>query len=84
MVALFRLTHDPWADDPAFRELLDRVRAGCPEFATWWKSHDIHGPVAGRKRLRHPKRGAMLFEYATFQTNDDPALKLAIYTQVAD
>lgn len=84
MVAQFRLTHDLWADDPAFRDLLERLRAGCPEFASWWKSHDIRGAIAGRKRLRHPKKGAMLFEYATFQANDDPALKLAIYTQVVN
>ena len=84
MVAQFRQTHDLWANDPAFRELLERVQAGCPEFAAWWKAHDIRGPIAGRKRLRHPKMGVMLFEYATFQTNDDPALKLAIYTAAAD
>lgn len=84
MLAQFRPTHDLWGDDPAFRSLLDQVRAGCPEFAGWWKSHDIRGPIAGRKRLHHPKKGAKLFEYATFQTNDDPALKLAIYTEVRD
>jgi len=84
MVAQFRLTHDLWADDPSFRNLLDRLRRGCPEFATWWKSHDIRGSMAGQKRLRHPKKGAMMFEYATFQANDDPALKLAIYTQAPD
>jgi transcriptional regulator with XRE-family HTH domain len=82
MVAQFRPTHDLWSEDPAFRQLLDRLHAGCPEFATWWKSHDIRGPIAGRKKLYHPKKGALLFEYATFQANDDPALKLAIYTQV--
>jgi transcriptional regulator with XRE-family HTH domain len=84
MVAQFRLTHDLWAGDAAFRDLLERLRAGCPEFATWWKSHDIRGSMAGRKRLLHPERGVMLFEYATFQANDDPALKLAIYTEVCD
>jgi hypothetical protein len=32
--------------------------------------------------LSHPKKGSLRFEYATFQANDDPALKLVIYTPV--
>ena len=38
--------------------------------------------AAGRKTLTHPKRGVLQFEYASFQANDDPALKLVIYTPV--
>ena len=82
MVAQFRATHDLWAGDPAFVELLERLRQGCPEFATWWKAHDIRGASAGQKLLSHRKKGVRRFEYATFQTNDDPGLKLAIYTPV--
>jgi transcriptional regulator with XRE-family HTH domain len=79
MVAQFRATHDLWAGDPAFLDLLERLRQGCPEFATWWEAHDIRGVTAGQKRLSHPKKGSLRFEYATFQANDDPALKLVIY-----
>lgn len=83
MIALFRQTHDLYADDPAFRDLIARVKAGCPEFSGWWKSHDVRSPIAGRKRLRVRKK-VMQFEYATFQANDDPALKLAIYSPVEE
>lgn len=82
MVAEFRATHDLWAGDPAFVDLLDRLRRGCPEFAGWWEAHDIRGAAAGQKRLSHPKHGALSFAYVTFQSNDDPALKLVIYTPV--
>jgi transcriptional regulator with XRE-family HTH domain len=82
MVAQFRATHDLWADDPAFVALLGRLRGGCPEFAGWWKAHDIRGIAAGQKTLRSRRKGVRRFEYATFQANDDPALKLAIYTPV--
>lgn len=81
MVAQFRASHDLWAGDPAFRDLLARLREGCPEFAGWWEAHDIRGSVAGRKALSHPKKGRLSFEYASFQANDDPALKLVIYTR---
>ncbi|MGO8919652.1 MAG: helix-turn-helix transcriptional regulator [Stellaceae bacterium] len=82
MLAEFRATHDLWAGDPAFRELLERLRQGSPEFAIWWEAHDIRSVAAGQKLLSHPKKGLLRFEYATFQANDDPALKLVIYNPV--
>ena len=53
---------------------------GCPEFAGWWEAHDVGGTAAGQKSLSHPKKGRLKLEYASFQANDDPALKLVIYT----
>ena len=82
MVAQFRATHDLWAGDPAFVALLGRLRGGCPEFASWWEAHDVRGGGTGWKVLSHPEKGVLRFQYATFQANDDPALKLAIYTPV--
>jgi transcriptional regulator with XRE-family HTH domain len=82
MVAQFRATHDLWAGDPAFLDLLERLQKGSPEFATWWEAHDIRSIAGGQKSLRHPKKGSLRFEYATFQANDDPALKLVLYTPV--
>ena len=80
MVAQFRATHDLWAGDPAFRDLLARLQQGCPEFAGWWEAHDVTATAAGQKSLSHPKKGRLKLEYASFQANDDPALKLVIYT----
>ena len=82
MVAQFRVTHDLYAADPAFLDLLERLRRGCPEFGGWWEAHDITGIASGRKTFHHPKKGVLEFEHATFQANDDPALKLAIYTRI--
>ncbi len=82
IVAQFRTTHDLWAGDPAFIDLLERLRQGCSEFAAWWEAHEIRGVAAGQKLLSHPTKGLLRFEYTTFQANDDPALKLAIYTLV--
>ncbi len=86
MVAQFRATHDLWSRDPAFEELMTRLRAASPEFATWWEAHDIRRSMAGVKTFYYPGgqgrlgRDPLRFEYATFQANDDPALKLSIYT----
>jgi len=82
MVARFRATHDLWAADPAFVALLRRLRDGCPEFDVWWERHDVRGPGSGRKTLHHPTRGLIAFDHTSFQANDDPGLKLVIYTPV--
>lgn len=82
MVAQFRSTYDIWAGDPAFASLLERLRRGCPEFSALWGAHDVRATVSGRKVLNHAKKGQLHFEYASFQANDDPALKLIIYTPV--
>jgi transcriptional regulator with XRE-family HTH domain len=84
MVAQFRATHDLWADDPAFHDLLQRLRKGCPEFSVWWKTHDVRGTAAGIKRLNHPKKGRLSFEHASFQSNDDPSVRVVIYTPVQE
>jgi transcriptional regulator with XRE-family HTH domain len=84
IVAQFRATHDLWAGDPAFVELLQRLRHGCPEFSLWWRSHDIGIATGGQKLVRHPRKGLLRFEHASFQANDDPALKLVIYTPVKE
>jgi transcriptional regulator with XRE-family HTH domain len=81
MVALFRATHDLWAGDPAFVDLVARLTQECAEFAAWWPGHDVAAPISGAKLLRHPRRGPLRFEYATFQANDDPMLKLTIYVE---
>ncbi|SKA32293.1 Helix-turn-helix domain-containing protein [Enhydrobacter aerosaccus] len=79
VVAQFRATHDLWAGDPAFRDLLERLRNGCPEFEAWWEEHDVGDAIAGQKLLKHPRKGALRLEHASFQANDDPGLRLVIY-----
>jgi transcriptional regulator with XRE-family HTH domain len=82
MVAQFRGTYDIWAGDPAFVSLLERLREGSEEFTAWWGAHDVRGTMSGRKLLNHARKGRLHFEYTSFQANDDPALKLTIYTPV--
>jgi transcriptional regulator with XRE-family HTH domain len=82
MVAQFRSTHDLWAGDPAFRDLEARMRAGSRELPAWWDAHEIRSPASGVKVLHHPRRGLLRFEHSSFQANDDPALKLVLYSPI--
>ena len=84
MVSGFRATHDLSAGDPAFVALLRRLREGCPEFDGWWERHEVRRGAAGRKVLHHPTRGTIAFDHASFQFNDEPSLKLVIYTPVSE
>jgi hypothetical protein len=61
--------------DPAARALFG------PDWADQ-AQHDVVVGGAGRKTLNHPARGRLTYDYATFQANEDPALKLTIYTYV--
>ena len=81
MLSLFRATHDLWPGDPSFDGILERLRAGCTEFEPWWADHDVAMPRSGSKRLHLRSGDAVLYEYSTFQANDDPALKLALYVE---
>jgi len=80
MLAQFRPTYDLFAGDPAFIDLIARLNQGSKEFAAWWQAHELRSVATGQKRMQHPKKGALRFDYASFQLNDDPALKLVIYT----
>jgi transcriptional regulator with XRE-family HTH domain len=81
VVELFRVSHDLWPGDPAFAALVARVRAASPSFASWWGDHNIRAPRSGIKRLHHPLLGPVSYAHASFQANDDPSLRLTIYTR---
>lgn len=83
MVAQFRSTFDQWAGDPAFEDLLQRLRQSGPEFSAWWEAHAVRSVVSGEKRLSPARRAAMRMEYASFQSNDDPALRLVLMKPLA-
>jgi transcriptional regulator with XRE-family HTH domain len=83
MVTQFRAAHDLRAGDPAFTNLVARLRRESREFARWWSAHDVGETRAGRKVLHRADR-AFPFVHASFQSNDDPALRLVIYTPCGD
>jgi transcriptional regulator with XRE-family HTH domain len=82
LVGLFRTTYDVWAEDPAFVELIVRLRRHCPEFTRWWNAHDVRAPSAGQKVLQHPTLGTLHFEHASFQASEDPRLRVVVLTPV--
>ena len=78
-VGQFRSRYDLWAGDPAFEELVARLRKNSAEFDGWWRTHDIRSGVTGRRALHDQKGEAAHFVYASFQAGDESGLRLAIY-----
>jgi hypothetical protein len=78
MVSIFRAAYDQRLGDPQFEALAKRLSDECPEFGAWWTSSDIKMPTAGAKSVRPAGQPLMQLRYATFQSNDDPALRLVL------
>jgi hypothetical protein len=82
VIARFRLDYGRSGNDPAFVELVRNLEEASPEFARWWRQHDVDGFGEGVKRVRHPRHGEIEYEHAAFTADSDPNLRLVVYTPV--
>jgi len=82
ITALFRATYDQYRGDLLFEDMVVTLQGVSAEFRAWWLSYRVATPSSGRKMLLSEGHDGTSFVYATFQANDDPALKLAVYTRV--
>lgn len=79
LLAEFRMNFGFDIGEPRFVEIISELLYLSEEFAQWWGKHDVHAQGSGIKDLQHPKVGRLQLEYATFQSNDNPSLKLIAY-----
>jgi transcriptional regulator with XRE-family HTH domain len=79
-VARFRADSAPHVGDPFFDDLIDELREASPEFRDWWQRHEVAHAVTGRKVLRHPAVGKMVFEHAIFKLDEAPEQRLVLYS----
>jgi hypothetical protein len=84
VVAKFRADSARHLGDPAFEELIHALRQSSPEFCACWKRHEVIESGEGRKRLRHPVEGTMVFEHAVFHPAEAPEQRLILYTPVPE
>ena len=79
-VARFRADCASYIGDPHFEELIEALKESSPEFRRWWKRHEVIHSGMGRKVLRHPKAGKLVFEHAVFKLEETPEQRLILYT----
>jgi transcriptional regulator with XRE-family HTH domain len=80
LVARFRAQAARHVGDPDFEELISALQEGSPEFREWWELHEVASSGVGRKVLRHPKVGKLVFEHAVFHPQESPEQRLILYT----
>jgi hypothetical protein len=62
MVAQYRAAMAEHVAEPAWKELVARLRRSSPDFAAFWDRHDVQVPSA-IKRVLHPEVGLLNFHY---------------------
>jgi transcriptional regulator with XRE-family HTH domain len=80
IVARFRSEAARHVGDPDFEELISALRERSPEFREWWDLHEVATSGVGRKILRHPTAGKLVFEHAVFRPQESPEQRLVLYS----
>jgi len=84
LVAKFRADSARHIGDPSFEQLVQTLRKSSPEFCTAWKKHEVARSGAGRKTVVHPVVGAMRFEHAVFNPQEEPDQRMILYSPMAE
>ncbi|WP_428483645.1 helix-turn-helix transcriptional regulator [Rhodopila sp.] len=84
IVAQFRLRYDRAGGAGRFAELVHELRAGSKVFDALWTTHDVLRRTGGRKLIRHPRFGELVFDYGSFQVSEAPDLTLTLYVPARD
>lgn len=79
-VARFRADSARHVGDPDFEALISALQEGSPDFRRWWARHEVARSGVGRKTIRHPVAGTLLFEHAVFRLDDTPERRLILYS----
>ncbi len=78
-VRQLRADYGQYWDDPRFDELIERLLARSPEFATWWEQHDVGSQAEIDKAFNHPQVGRLVFKQMVYDALDVPGLRIVLY-----
>jgi len=59
--------------------LVKNLEKASPDFKSWWRQQDIHGPCQGVRHLRIRGVGDVEFEHTTLTIDEDRHLRLVYY-----
>lgn len=82
MISDFRLSVSDSLDQPWVSEIVEELRSKSPEFATFWRDHDVTEAGATLVELQTDD-GIVKYERAMLRAAEDPRLRLVLYTVVA-
>ncbi|MGH2889565.1 MAG: transcriptional regulator, partial [Solirubrobacteraceae bacterium] len=84
LVAKFRADSARHIGDPEFDQLIETLRKSSPEFCKAWRKHEVATTSVGRKTIRHPIAGTMIFEHAVFNPQEAPGQRMILYSPLPD
>ncbi|HZE03683.1 MAG TPA: helix-turn-helix transcriptional regulator, partial [Solirubrobacteraceae bacterium] len=84
VVAKFRADSARHIGDPEFDELINTLRSSSPEFCKAWRKHEVARSGGGRKLIRHPAVGTLVFEQAVFRPDTSPEQRMILYSPLPD
>jgi transcriptional regulator with XRE-family HTH domain len=82
LVARFRAQAARHVGDPDYEDLIAALQESSPEFRGWWELHEVASSGVGRKVLKHPEAGKLVFEHAVFLLQESPEQRFVLYTSV--
>ncbi|WP_213663587.1 helix-turn-helix transcriptional regulator [Stutzerimonas stutzeri] len=65
--------------DPDIGTLVKDLEKVDPDFRTWWRQQDIHGPCQGTRYLQVPDVGPVVFDHTSLTIDVDRDLRLVYY-----
>ena len=71
-------------DDPRYTRLIKELNESSPEVRDWWPQYEVQARRSGRKRVRHPRRGAIDYAYTAFNLADQPEQTMVVYVDTMD
>lgn len=78
LAAEFRADCRTRLEEPALQRLIAELEESSPEFARFWKQHDVLDRRGGRRDFRHPARGMVSYQQVTLHPVEQEPLKLVI------
>ncbi|MGE5465963.1 MAG: helix-turn-helix transcriptional regulator [Ignavibacteria bacterium] len=67
-------------EEPALQRLVDELKAASPEFARFWKQHDVLERQGGPRDFYHPQRRFVSYLQVTLRPVEQEHLKLVVLT----
>jgi transcriptional regulator with XRE-family HTH domain len=84
MVALLRANAAGHREEPAWAELLERLRAVDPLFGVMWDNHDVAVSAIRMKIIDHPDLGLLRLDATPMMLTEAPDWRLLAYTPADD
>jgi transcriptional regulator with XRE-family HTH domain len=79
LVALFRLDYAARIDDPRTHDLIQRLRASVPAFATAWHEHQIRDHPEEVREIIHPTGGSLKLVPSFYGVAESPGLRVLAF-----